>query len=76
MAKADWECRKKLEEGLKTIHGHFLNYFDDDDQEDAHQDKRVRQRWAIELIQHAKEMDMLTLSPSLQQRGSCTKNSA
>ncbi len=49
MAKADWECWKKLEEGFKMICGHFLNDFDDDDQEDARQDERVRQRWAIEL---------------------------
>ena len=41
MAKADWECWKKLEEGFETIHGHFLNDFDDDDQEDARQDERV-----------------------------------
>jgi hypothetical protein len=35
MAEADWECWKILEEGFETIHGHFLNDFDDDDQEDA-----------------------------------------
>jgi hypothetical protein len=76
MAKADWECWKKLEEGFETSHGHFLNDFNDDDQEDARRDKRVRQRWAIKLMQHAKEMDMLTPSPSPQQHGSRTKNSA
>jgi hypothetical protein len=78
MAKADWKCWKKSEEGFETIHGHFLNDFDDDDQEDAHRDERVRQRWAIELMQHAKakEIDMLTPSISPQQRRSHTKNSA
>jgi hypothetical protein len=51
---------------------------DDDDQEDTHQDERIRQRWTVKLSQHAKEMDMLlsSPSPSPQQRGFCTKTSA
>ena len=63
MAKADWECWKKLQQGFETIHENFLNDFDEDDQEDAHQDKRVRHKWSIKLTQHAKNMDMLTPSP-------------
>jgi hypothetical protein len=31
----------------------------DDDQEDACQDERIRQRWTVELSQHGPEMDML-----------------
>jgi hypothetical protein len=36
MAKADWECWKKLEESFDQIHGPFLLDLDDYDQEDAH----------------------------------------
>ncbi len=51
---------------------------DNDDQEDTHQDERIRQRWTVELSQDAKEMDMLPspLSLSPQQCGSRTKTSA
>jgi hypothetical protein len=35
MAKADWECWKKLEEGFEQFHGLFLFDLVDDDQEDA-----------------------------------------
>ena len=50
----------------------------DDDQEDAHRDERIRQRWTVELSQHGQELDMLPCSPSLspQQRESLTKTSA
>jgi hypothetical protein len=44
----------------------------DDDQEDACQDERIRQRWTVELLQHGQEMDMLPYSspsPSPQQPG-------
>jgi hypothetical protein len=72
--KADWECWKKLEEGFDLL-------FDlvNDDQEDVHQDERIRQRWTVKLSQHGQEMDMLPYSspsPSPQQRGSRTKTSA
>ncbi len=78
MAKADWECWRKLEEQIEQIHALFLFDLNDDDQEDTHQDKKIRQRWTVELSQHAKEMDMLPSSPSTssQQHGSCTKTSA
>jgi hypothetical protein len=50
---------------------------DDDYQENTHQDERIRQRWTVELLQHAKEMDMPSSpSPSPHQHGSCTKTSA
>jgi hypothetical protein len=51
----------------------------DDNQEDAHRDERIRQRWTVKLLQLGQEMDMLpysSLSPSPQQHGSCTKTSA
>jgi hypothetical protein len=79
MAKADWECWKKLEEGFEQFHGLFLFDLVDDDQEDAHQDERIRQRWTVKLSQHGQEMDMLpysSQSPSPQQRRSRTKTSA
>jgi hypothetical protein len=72
MAKADWECWKKLEEGFKQYHGLFLCDLVDDDQEDAHQSERIRQRWTVELSQHGQEMDMLpysSLSPPLNSAG-------
>ncbi len=77
--KADWECWKKLEEGFEQFHGFFLFDLVDDNQEDAHQDERIRQRWTVKLLQHGQEMDMppySSPSPSPQQRGSCTKTSA
>jgi hypothetical protein len=79
MERADWECWKKLEEGFKKIHGLLLFDLVDDDQEDVHQDERIRQRWTVELSQHEQEMYMLhysSPSPSPQQRGSHTKTSA
>ena len=79
MEKADWECWKKLEEGFKQFHGLFLFDLVDDDQEDAPQDERIRQRWTVKLSQHGQEMDVLPYSsptPSPQQCRSCTKTSA
>ncbi len=79
MKKADWECWKKLEEGFEQFHGLLLFDLVDDDQEDANQDERIRQRLTIKLSQHGQEMDMLPYSfpsPSPQQRGSRTKTSA
>jgi hypothetical protein len=79
MEKADWECWKKLEEGFKQFRGLLLFDLVDDDQQDAHRDERIRQRWTVELSQNGQEMDMSpysSLSPSPQQCGSCTKTSA
>ena len=78
MAKTDWECWKKLEEGLEQFHGLFSSVLVDDDQEDARRDERIRQRWTVELSQHGQELDMLPCSPSPspQQRESLTKTSA
>jgi hypothetical protein len=42
MAKADWECGKKIEDGVEQFHGFFLLDLDDDDQEDAHRDERIK----------------------------------
>jgi hypothetical protein len=47
MMKADWECWKKIEEQFERIHGPFLFDSDKDDQDEAHQDKRIRQRWNV-----------------------------
>ena len=58
MAKTDWECWKILEEGFGQFHGTFLFDLDDDDQEDARQDKRIKQRWTVKLLQHGQEMDV------------------
>jgi hypothetical protein len=58
MAKTDWECWKILEEGFEQFHGTFLFDLDDDDQEDARQDKRIKQRWTVKLSQHGQEMDV------------------
>ena len=77
--KAEWECWKKLEEGFEQFHGLLIFDLVDDDQEDAHQDERIRQRWTVKLSQHEQEMDMSPYSspsPSPQQCGSCTKTSA
>ncbi len=51
---------------------------DEDDQDEACQDKRIRERWNVHLLQNAKEMDMspYSPSPSPKQCGSFTKNSA
>jgi hypothetical protein len=78
MEKADWECWTILETQFEQIHGPFLFDMDDDDHDDAHRDERIEQRWNVELLQHAKEMDMLpySLSPSTQQPRSCAKTSA
>ncbi len=78
MAKAYWECWTKLEKKIVHIHGPFLLDMDDNDQDNAHQDERIEQRWTVELLQHAKEMDMLPYSPSTstQQLRSCAKTSA
>jgi hypothetical protein len=58
MAKADWECWKKFEEGFELFHGLFSSDLVDDDQEDACRDERKRQIWTVELSQHGQEMDM------------------
>jgi hypothetical protein len=44
MAKADWESWKKLEEKFEQFHGPFLFDLDEDDQDKARQDERIRQR--------------------------------
>jgi hypothetical protein len=44
MEKADCECWKKLEEGFEQFHRLYLFDLVDDNQEDAHQDERIRQR--------------------------------
>jgi hypothetical protein len=49
---------------------------DDDGQEDTHQDKRIKQRWNVKLLQHGQDRDMLPYSPSPQQCRSHTKSSA
>ena len=41
MMKADWECWKKIEEQLEQIHGPFLFDSDEDDEDEAHRDKRI-----------------------------------
>jgi len=69
MAKANWECWKKSEACTD-----FFLELDDDDQEEARQDERIRRKWSLELSQHAQVMDSSSLSP--QQHGSRTKNSA
>ena len=78
MMKADWECWKKIEERFEQIHGPFLFDLDKDDQDKAHRDKRIRQKWNVDPLQHIKEMDMLLYSPSLPPTAwvSRTKNSA
>jgi hypothetical protein len=78
MAKADWECWKKLKEQFKQIHEIFSFDLYDDDQEQAHQDACTRERCNVDISQMAKEVDMLpySLSPSPQQHGSHTKTSA
>jgi len=72
MVKADWECWKKLEERFKWIHGPFLSDSDEDDQNEDRQDERIRQKWNVDPLQYAQEMDMSPYSLSLppQQHGS------
>ncbi len=48
---------------------------DEDYQDEAFQDKKMRQRWNVNLLQIAKEI-VTSFSPSPQQCGSHTKNSA
>ncbi len=78
MVKADWECRKKLEEQFKQIHVLFLFHLDDNDQGQAHWDMCTRERCNADVSQMAKEMDMLPYSPSPSPSlpGSCNKDSA
>jgi hypothetical protein len=78
MVKADWESWKKLEERFKRIHGPFLSDLDEDDQDKARRDERIRQTWNVELSQHAQEMNMLPYSLSLPPTAwvSGTKSSA
>ncbi len=78
MIKADRECSKKIEERFEQIHGPFLFDSDKDDQDEARRDKRIRQRWNVDPLQHIKEMDMLLSSPCLPPTAwvSCTKNFA
>jgi len=65
MAKTDWECWKKLEEGFEQFYSPFLSDSDEDDQDEARRVKRIRQRWNVDPLQHAQEMDMLHYSLSL-----------
>ncbi len=78
MVKADWECWKKLEKQFKQIHGPILFDLDDDNQEQAHQEACTRERCNADVLQIAKEMDMLpySLTPSPLLLGSRTKDSA
>ncbi len=78
MAKADWECWKKLEEQFEQIHGLFSFDLDDNDQEQACWDACTRNRCNAVVSQMANEIHMApySLSPSPQQRGSHTKISA
>jgi len=76
IAKADWEYRQKLEEELKQIHRPYYFDLDDDDQDDTHRDKRIKQRWNVKLLQHRQDTDMQPYSPSPQQCRSHTKSSA
>ena len=74
MEKADWECWKKLEERFERIHETYIFDSDDDNQDKASQDERIRQKWNVGPPQHVKESDMspLSPSPSPQQRRSHT----
>ena len=66
MVKADWECWKKLEERFSDS--------DEDDQDKARRDERMRQRWNVEPLNlcsmHKRWICRLTPSPSPQQHGS------
>ncbi len=70
MVKADWKCWKKFKEPFSDS--------DEDDQDKACQDKRMRQRRNVDLLQHAQEMDMSPYSLSLPPTAwvSGTKSSA
>jgi hypothetical protein len=78
MVKADWECWKKKEKQFKQIHGLILFDLDDDDQEQACRGACIRERCNADVLQMAKEMDMLPYSPSPSPLllGSHTKDSA
>ena len=65
MEKADWECWEKVEEEFKQIHRPFLFDLDDDGQEDTHQDKRIKQRLNVKLLQHRQDTEMLPYSHHL-----------
>ncbi len=49
MAKADWECWKKLEEQFEQIHGLFSFDLHDDDQEQACQDACAREQCNVDV---------------------------
>jgi hypothetical protein len=70
MVKADWECWKNLEERFSDS--------DEDDQDEARRDERMRQRWNVDPLQHTQEMDMSPYSLSLPPTAwvSGTKSSA
>jgi hypothetical protein len=78
MVKADWECWKKKEKQFEQIHRPILFDLDDNDQEQARWDACTRKRCNADVLQMAKEMDMLPYfpSPSPSLLGSRTKNSA
>ena len=78
MAKADWECWKKLEEGFEQFQSPFLSDLDEDDQDETRLGEMIRQRWNVDPLQHAQEMDMLPYSLSLPPTAwvSGTKSSA
>jgi hypothetical protein len=78
MAKADWECWKKIEEQFEQIHGLFLIDLDEDDLEQACWDVCTRERYNADISQMAKEIDILPYSPSPSPSllGSCTKKSS
>ncbi len=64
MVKADWECWKKKEKQCEQIHGPILFELDEDNQEQACWDPCTRERCNADILQMAKEMDMLPYSPS------------
>jgi hypothetical protein len=70
MVKADWECWKKFKEQFSDL--------DEDDQDKARRNERMRQRRNVNLLQHAQEMDMSPYSLSLPPTAwvSDTKSSA
>jgi hypothetical protein len=78
MVKADWERWKKKEKQFEQIHGPILFDLEDNDQEQACRDACTRNRCNADVLQMAKEMDMLPYSPSPSPSllGSCTKDSA
>ncbi len=78
MAKADWECWKKVEEQFEKNHGPFLFDLDDNNQDQACRDTGTRERYNADFSQLAREMDISPYSPSPSPSllGSCTKDSA